>query len=408
MTDLKSEKQKLSDFIKDTVSEATEVAVKDLKEEIKGDFEKYTTAIHTEKRTSKYADWKVGEGKAFSHALQGMLLSVQKHGDMSKFIQDTKNNDDDFYRKFLGEQNANNGGDRVIPRPLASDIIPMLYNRLALTGLGARQMDLPSGRLDIGRQNVRPEAFYKDEGAALTDSQVGFERISLQAKKLTVMVPVSGEFLRRDARVGLDFVMDQMIRTAAQKMDVSCLYGDGTSDDPVGIFNKIKAANKVSYASHGVGALKAKQTNLGNFEAALDLQELTVKDANHAGPYNYLMSDRDHIAMRRYRDSGLAIWPGLADANPSLRGYGVHVSNNVAVNVNRLAGDPDDLDGDESDIFFGDWSSVIVGIASGMQLDVSEHTKFRNDLVEVRLILEHDVELAYDDALYCLSTDFNS
>ena len=396
----KETREQLESLIEEKAQDSVQSSKEALYEDVYDTVKKELTsefAVHTDRKgKNKYDDYQKGSGQAFQKALPHLIKSIYQKGDTEGAFKHFRDTDPDFYEKFLGEQAVNQGGDKVIPRPLFEDAIPAMYNRLAPVQAGAQVVQLPSGRMDMGRQNVKSEAYYKDEGDEFTDTGPEFERISLQAKKLTAIAPISGEFTRRDGIVDISFVERDLLSAAEVEMNRALLRGEGgAQDEPLGILEQ------VDYHESYTGADQKE------LEAALDAQELSVLDGNHRGPFRYIIGDRAFLGLRRERHDGggMRIFPGLNDAgSPSLRGYDVGRTNMVLED----ADDSGTGGNDESRLYFGDWSSVVMGIATEAQLDVSEHSKFRRDMLEVRLIMEHDMVLRYTDALAILSESYTA
>lgn len=384
-------RDELKTLIKDSIQSEKKGLYDEIKSELHTEF-----AVKTESRTNPYENMAKGQGLAFQKALPFMVRSLVRDGTMTQAYNHFKEKDAHFYKAFLGEQAANGGGDKVIPRPLWDDVIPALYKRLALTQVGATQISLPSGRLDFGRQNAKPVAYYKDEGAALTTSQAGFERLSLTAQKLTVLTDISNEFLARDAIVSESFIMDDLMKAAATRMDEAFLRGRGhaTYFEPVGIHGHILTQSNINYTA--VGTNPGSPATVGDLEKALIEAELKVLDGNHQGPFAFLVPDKVFLNMRRQRTAnGVHVFPGLQDAAPSLNGYPVYRSNNILTD----ADDNTSGDADQSRIYFGDFSSVIIGVGRRAELEASRHSLFGNDETQIRLIMDHDLILRYKDAL---------
>jgi HK97 family phage major capsid protein len=118
------------------------------------------------------------------------------------------------------------------------------------------------------------------------------------------------------------------------------------------------------------------------------------------------MGDRDFLFLRRQRatgGTGILLFEDLRLASPMLHGIPV-------VRTNQIAGNRDDTghgDNDESRIYLGDWSSVILGIMQNMELAFSTENRFDSDETVVRLVTHYDVRLKRDTDLTVLSTDIS-
>lgn len=391
----KTELEKLGDFVEERVEKSLDEKFDAFKGDIVKEF-----AVHTPKKSGNiYEDINPGDGKAWKMAAPYVVKGAKRDGNLRNMRRDLqKEFGEDFVVKFLGEDNANQAGDKVIPEPLAADIIEPIYKDTLMTKLGVRRVPMSATTLDVGRQNVKPTASYEAEGADPGDTGQEFDKIQLSLKKLMALVPISGEFLRRDARVGMDYVSMDLQRAAVVAMDTAFLRGGG-GDAPTGIFTQIAAANKEE-ATAG----SSSTATLSAFESALDDVQENVMDAlSRVDDLRFAMPYSPYLSLKRVRESGEYIFPGLREASRTFRGHPVDLSNNIASGVD----DSGDADSDEYRIYFGDWSEVLMGVGTEVQIDISEHERFSNDLVVVRLIMEHDFVLRRDTALSVLSTDYN-
>jgi HK97 family phage major capsid protein len=185
-------------------------------------------------------------------------------------------------------------------------------------------------------------------------------------------------------------------------MNQHALEGIGSATAPTGIFTQIAAANKEDFSVGGGVATMGPA-----FEARLDLLENNLL-ANNVSPgsYKFLMSDRDFLFLRRQRatgGTGILLFEDLRLAQPMFNGVPV-------VRTNQIAGNRDDSgagDNDESRIYLGDWSSVLLGIMTNMELAFSTENRFDSDETVVRLVTHYDVKLKRDTDLTVLSTDIS-
>ena len=391
----------LNNFIADTV----ERKVSEAKNEIEAKVEQKLArvgapAIHTQ-RASEWDNYEVGKGKAFRAGLEAMYRAWTNEGSTANAAKYAK--DPVFAERFLGV--GTDGGQNVIPQILARDIIPALYARLDLIAAGATVMPMEHNKLPIGRQNGKATADHFGEGAALTGlTGPTFNQIVLDAKKLVARADVANDFLRANPYVAMDYIAQDLVKAVAEKMNQHALEGIGSATAPTGIFTQIAAGNKELFTVSGGTATMT--TGVG-FEAKLDELEQNLLSNNVApGAYKFLLSDRDFLYLRRQRatgGTGILLFEDLRNPQPMLHGIPVVRTNQI----DGLRDDSLDGDNDESRIYLGDWSSVLLGIMANMEMSFSTENRFDTDETVVRLVTHYDVKLKRDTDLAVLSTDIS-
>jgi HK97 family phage major capsid protein len=357
--------------------------------------------IHTSANTtSEWRDYQIGGGKAFRAGLEAMYRAWEREGSTKNAASYAK--DPVFAERFLGV--TADGGANVIPEILARDIIPALYERLALVQAGVTIMPMNHYKMPIGRQDGKATADHFGEGIELLGlTGPTFDQVILDAKKLVARADVANDFLRSNPYVALDYIANDLVKAMAAKMDQHALEGIGSPTAPDGIFNQIAAGNKFSFETGGSRTPLA--ASVAAFEARLDLVEQTLLANNiPPGSYKWLLADREFLALRRARavaGSGILLFEGLRDAQPTLNGVPVLRTNQIATNRD----DSGSGDNDESRMYVGDWSSVLLGIMTNMELAFSTENRFHFDETVVRLISHYDVKLKRSTDLAVLSTD---
>ena len=349
--------------------------------------------------TSEWLNYRVGEGRAFSEAVAAMYRAFQKEGSTRNAA--SYHSDPVFVERFLGQ--GAQGGGNLIPEILAQDVIPALYKRLALVNAGVTIMPMTNQKLPIGRQNARSIASHVGEGLEIPENGPTFNQLELDAKKITARANVSNDFLRSNPVVGLQFVANDLMKALAQAMDAQALEGTGSATAPAGIFSQIAAGNKFLFSAN---AGKVNDPTGTGLQAKLDEAELAVLAGNvDPNTLAVMLGDRDFLALRRLRSSGILVFEELREARPTLVGKPVVRTNQIVDTRNDSA---HATGGDESRIYIGDWSSVLLGIMTNMELAFSTENRFTFDEVVVRLTGHYDVKLRRDTDLAVLSTDWSS
>lgn len=295
------------------------------------------------------------------------------------------------------EQTTNTKGGYLVDTAYSRDFIELLRPRVVIRSLGAQSVPMPDGNLTMRKQTAGTQAGYVGERvpAPTTDMQVG--PLTMSAKKLMALVPITNQLIRR-AAWGVDqLVRDDLLASASVKEDQQFLRGVGSAVAPTGVRNLIVAGNVLVMTA--APDLKTVTSDLGRLM-------LAVKNANvpmlRCG---WVMSPTVREFLAGLRDgNGNIVYPSI-EANGTLKGYKIGETTSVPDNLG--------VGGDESELYFGDWSQFLIGDTYQVALAASDtaayddggtiRAAFSNDETVVRLIEEHDTQLRHDKAAAVLT-----
>lgn len=155
-----------------------------------------------------------------------------------------------YGRKDLSWLNENLGGALVAP-PEQGELIQLLRNREALVNAGARVVPLPpQGRLVYPRQTSASLTYWVGENKAITASDIGTGEVTLQGKKLAVLIKMPNELVRFASPAAEALVRDDMTRSLALGADLAGLEGLGGDNRPLGIIQR-ENINRINSSKPG-------------------------------------------------------------------------------------------------------------------------------------------------------------
>ncbi len=290
------------------------------------------------------------------------------------------------------EQQTSTKGGYLVDTAYSRDFIQLLRPRVVIRLLGARSVPMPDGNLTMRKQTAGTQAGYVGERvpAPTTDMQVG--QLTMTAKKLMALVPITNQLIRR-ASWGVDqLVRDDLLTSAGVKEDQQFLRGVGSAVAPTGVRYLINAANILTMTPN---------PTLVTVTSDLARMVLAVENANvpmlNCG---WVMSPTTRAFLSSLRDgNGNIAFPSI-EASGKLKGYPIAVTTSVPDNLG--------VGGDESELYFGDWSQFLIGDTYQIALAASDQAAyddngtiraaFSNDETVIRLVEEHDTQLRYDRA----------
>lgn len=270
--------------------------------------------------------------------------------------------------RALNESTLAQGG-YLVPTPLSTRIIDLARNKAQALRAGCLTVPMDSKTLTLAKVVGDPTAHWKQEGAAITKSDMSFEKLELSAKTLVAMVDLTIEVLE-DAQ-NIDSVVENAIANAlALELDRAILLGDGTNNSPVGIYNT------TGIQTISVGGPITDYTEISNAVQKIEEQNGT--------PGSIIYAPRTKGAIDRFVDTtGQPLRP--LESYMKLRKF---VTNQIPTDLGANA--------NETLIFVGDFSQCLVGMRKNLTIEVNRYdTDSWNNLgVSIRAYLRADVQLA--------------
>jgi HK97 family phage major capsid protein len=293
------------------------------------------------------------------------------------------------------EQSTNTKGGYLVDTAYSRDFIGLLRPRVVIRQAGARSVPMPDGNITMRKQTGSTTAGYVGERspAPTTDLTVG--TLTMTAKTLRALVPITNQLLRR-ASWGVDtLVRDDLVTSAAIKEDQQFLRGVGGQLTPAGLLSMIPAGNKLTMTA-----------NPSLSTVTSDMARLKLRVVNANVPMSkcaYIMSPRTQSFLENIRDAnGNKAFPEVAEGRYGI--YPILVTTSVPDNLGAGT--------NESEIYFGDFEQYLIGDTYQVTLAASDsaayddngtmRSAFSNDETLIRLIEEHDTQLRYDAAFAVL------
>jgi len=283
------------------------------------------------------------------------------------------------------------------------ELIELLRNKEALVNAGARVVPLPpQGRLKYPRQTAASLTYWVGENAPITESTIGTGEVTLQAKKLAVLIKAPNELIRFASPAAEALLRDDMTKSLALGLDLAGLEGAGTDTRPRGIINmpNINTVNSSIQGANGdtfVGqdayrCIAAVEESNAEFEGWImrpkslykffQLRADAVAQGDKAGPFLFNL----------IRDQG--------DGAPAtLAGYPVTKSTQVSQVQSK---------GTNSKLTYivgGMWSDLLIGMFGAIEFAATTmgDTAFISDQSWIRGILSADIQARHEAAFVYVS-----
>lgn len=256
------------------------------------------------------------------------------------------------------------GGNVVATNLLASSFIDVLRNRMVTAQAGVQMLPGIVGNTVVPRQTAGSAVAWVGETSAATEASLTFDQITLTPKTISTYVDYSWLLLQQSTPAIDAIVRNDVQATIARGIDLAVLSGTG-STQPTGIAS-------VS----GIGSV-AIGTNGGapTWASVVQLETEVAQDNADVASMTYITNAKVRGKMKTVVKGTTAtdsnfIWgdagqPGIGVLN----GYRALVSN--ACRSNLTKGTSTTVC---SEIFFGDWSQLLLGMWSGLELLADPYT----------------------------------
>lgn len=389
-------KEDVQSFVKDALGE--ELA--DLREEIvkmsqeaqeKGETDrKYTHAFIGEVARPEVEEAMKKNPAKGVRAARFIRLLAAGRGDPQRASDIAKSWGDTIMQKSLNESVFQAGG-ALVPEDFMNEVIELLRAKTVVREMGTPSIPMNMGSITMPFQDTAATAQYIGELQNIPPSQPSFGQLTLSAKKLVSLVPISNDLLR-DASINVDaMVRDDMVRSMSLREDIAFIRDNGGSNTPKGMRFWALPANVFQRTSAGgPGAATLDEITNDLFTAMLNLENLNIP-MNNAG---WLMTPRTKAGLMRQRDlNGNFVFRDEM-LRGTLMGYKYATTTQIPTNLNVSGA------GNDTEVYFADFSSLVIAESTSLEVSVYEGGAFNDgtgivsgissDQTVIRTLARHD------------------
>lgn len=348
---------------------------------------------------------KKGPGLQAARFVVGLLYARYTKVSMEKAAEFISNRfGDDVVARALNYTVTGEGG-ALIPQDFLADLIELLRARTAVRGSDPMTVGMPMGNLTIPRLAGGATASYQNELDDIAVSQERFDDVNFVAKKLTALVPVSNDLIRRSPIGVEEVVRDDLVQAIARREDLAFLRGDGSDKGPVGFRHLALAANVINVPAMPATPAPGDQLTaiLGAASAGiLALQNgmsRMIKPTWIMAPTTarFIATARDQVGGFYYKDEmARGMWEGFPFHTTQ------QIPTNLVVGASSIG----------SEIYLADFADVVIADTYNVMVDASDVAAY-NDGTEIvsafqrdqslfRVIAEHDFNMRHLQSLAVL------
>ena len=295
-------------------------------------------------------------------------------------------------------------GGALIPQAFSNEIIELLRAECVVRACEPTVVDMPGGNLTIPRLAAGASAGYQGELDDIAPSQETFDDLQLNAKKLTALVPVSNDLLRRASANLESIIRDDMTQALARREDLAFMLGDGSGNSPVGLLNLCPAVNKLVAAPF---ADNSNATILSQVNGVLLGMRLTLRNnfSRMVRP-RWLMTATTEAFLMGLRDNtGSFVYKEEMESKQTLWGIPYKITQQLPTNLSAATAAGGTAN-DGAYIFLADFADVILAETYNMVVDASDVASYKDtggnmvstfirDQTAFRIITEHDFNIRH-------------
>lgn len=323
--------------------------------------------------------------------------------DHMKWIRTKQFESMGYSSKALSWLNELTGGVLVAP-PEMGELIELLRNKEALVNAGARVVPLPpQGRLKYPRQTSASLTYWVGENTAITESSVGTGEVTLQAKKLAVLIKAPNELIRFASPAAEALLRDDMTKSLALGLDLAGLEGLGGDTRPLGIINQ-PGINRITSSSPGANGDALVGQDVYRMIASIEESNAEMEGwiMRPKTLYRYFQLRSDAVAQGD--SAGMFLFNLVREAGdsmsaPSLGGFPVTKSTQVSQVQSK--GTSSNL----TYITFGMWSDLLIGMFGAIEFAATSlgDTSFVADQTWIRALVSADIAPRHPSAFGVMS-----
>jgi HK97 family phage major capsid protein len=275
------------------------------------------------------------------------------------------------------------GGNAIGTSLLSESFIDMLRNKAILMRL-ATPLNGLVGNVDIPLQASGASGYWIGEDVDATPDGLELGQLAMSPKTVAAFSEITRKLLKQSSVDMESLVRRDLASALALTIDAAGFYGTGTGDQPKGIKN-YSGINAVDFAgassAAGLGALPT-YAEVVAMESAISADNADVNSMKYAMGSGM----RGHMkTTEKFSGSnGAPIW----EQGNTVNGYGSEVTNQIA----------------GGDLFFGNWSDVIVGMWGGLDITVDPYSNSKKGRLRIVTMQDVDILLRRVDS-FCYGSD---
>ena len=340
-----------------------------------------------------WADPRTGQPIPILKPEQRMSDLIVAHGEPLSFVKYLRglvtSRWDGAPRELEAAMSEGGGGtgQYIVPSPLSTQIIDKVRNASVMIRAGSRTVPMEAATLNMARIATDVTPVWHAENAAITASDMTFERVTFTAQTLAAIATLSVE-LFEDSVID-SVVSDAIAKVLAIELDRACLRGSGTAPEPKGIRNQSNVVtDNTTFTTNGSVISTSAPTGAVAWDwVAKQVSALWGVNEN---PNAAIYSARTAGELDLLRATTGEVLPPPGSVSKLQLLYTNSIPNNLTQGTNS----------DCSEAIIGDFSQALIGMRTQLVLEISRQASvgatsmFSTMGVAIRAYMRADLQLA--------------
>lgn len=306
---------------------------------------------------------------------RGMLIGEWAGAETEKSIRDA------LKAKAVEAGDMSSGG-ALTSIEFSSDIVKLVREKTKFAELGCMMVNPTRYHFAIPKTVSGTTAYMVGETSTITASDIKFDVINMQPKKIAALAAASREMIDAADPAIVPIIENDLAEAIAQKQMEMFLYGNGGSNQPVGIFN----FPGVTFYHPGATGDSPSKDFFRKLRSQVNekYDDEMMKFLICRGTMNKIAS----VANTAAADATVM----LTDAQVAERMLGASFVRSGLVSHDKTKSTGTYL----SDVFYGNWSQTVVAQwFGGLRIEQSKEAGnfFSDDLYGVKAVLPFDVAI---------------
>ncbi len=251
-------------------------------------------------------------------------------------------------------------GGYLLNPELSASVIDLARNQSVVSRAGALTVPMEASELRIARVTSDPTANWRQEGGSVTASTPGFDLLTLRARSLAALIPVTLELLE-DAANAPALLENALRQALGLELDRAALMGVAAGPEPLGL-------------SQAPGVNETGSIGSPTYDDILDA--VTDIESANGMPNAWIMNPRDSGTFNKLKDAQSQ----YLTPPPAIASMTRHVTNQIPANLGG---------GGDSEIFIGDFKQLLIGLRKTVTIELlNEGTVIDSDGVTHQAVQE--------------------